>query len=951
MDSGVDVWPLSGSDGGYLLNDVSINYDAPSSVRSSRRMGMMLDDDGGLNPPGDYGDDTNTYTPAYTPMVINSNLLWMEITNIFNGLAYANLHQATNQIYSIWSTTNLLAAWQVEMELWPNGQTNALPFTVPTLARQNLFLRAEDWTGVTENGNTTPEWWLWEYFRTTALADTNLDSFGNSLLADYTNGVDPNSILFSLQFPSDQVHTNRVHGTVTIFGGTPSYLAVLVNDTNLADAIWQPYAGTNLMVSLNAGAGVYAVRAGLRGLPDNAQQTWLGTELIYSQPAAPAFVITNPIATTVSTPMIQLQGFVSETLNTLTYDVSNAVGVVTNQQGYWNPTFFNTNALDFTTNAFQCYDLLLTNGLNTITLHATDVAGNSTTTNFNVTLDYSSDTTPPVLGVLWPTNGTCISGSDFTLQAQMDDATATVTAFIVDTNGDTNLVQGLVERSGQVWFNDLPLTGGTNTLTLTATDGAGNSTATNLTLIQSGVMVTMDPISSDQLNQPNIWVTGTSSDTNFSYDIYVNGVEAYYTDDEGDWEADRVPVSPTGTAVFDVEIYVGDPTLAGSQRFSQPQPAIISLMSYVKHYCYGDTSYNFCSQGSVTPGESKETVNWLYSSGGMDSVSYAGLDGDCNPDNYSHANGLGGGYNAYSPTWEIANSEGSIYSHASSNSWLLPDEYDIGSWNSDAHARVMVVPSGQQSIGQTALYLVMAQVINEDSGLQLAASAVQFMHQLAGTTTEDVTNDDGSVWTEAVVSGAAGAQTEVTPQAAGNVSFTGMKTAKTKEDWQNDVRNEITVDNGGIDIEYYHAANSFLSNRKYIKAVYSFYQMVYLEQPTEYYWAGLAKLAGAPVYAGLSDAQNVGLLTGFQQAIMQMNINILNDLAWQFEAYRKGGLQALEVIYAVDKSALDDNAITAWRDIDQGIQQNDSSLILLGNQNLLKREQQQVLPPIDSCII
>jgi len=62
-------------------------------------------------------------------------------------------------------------------------------------------------------------------------------------------------------------------------------------------------------------------------------------------------------------------------------------------------------------------------------------------------------------------------------------------------------------------------------------------------------------------------------------------------------------------------------------------------------------------------------------------------------------------------------------------------------------------------------------------------------------------------------------------------------------------------------------------------------------------------------------------------------------------------LQALEVIYAVDKSALDDNAITAWRDIDQGIQQNDSSLILLGNQNLLKREQQQVLPPIDSCII
>jgi hypothetical protein len=83
----------------------------------------------------------------------------------------------------------------------------------------------------------------------------------------------------------------------------------------------------------------------------------------------------------------------------------------------------------------------------------------------------------------------------------------------------------------------------------------------------------------------------------------------------------------------------------------------------------------------------------------------------------------------------------------------------------------------QQAIGQT-LYLVMAQVINEDTGLQLAAEGVQFVNQLAGTATEDVTNDDGSVWTEAVVSGAAGAQLEATPIASGNYSFDGMKLSK-----------------------------------------------------------------------------------------------------------------------------------------------------------------------------
>ncbi len=100
------------------------------------------------------GDDL----PAYT---FDANSLWLEITNVANGLAYLNLHNTTNQVYSIWSTTNLLtpfSGWQVETELWPTrDQTNVLPLTVDNSNRQNLFMRAEDWTGVTENGNTTPD--------------------------------------------------------------------------------------------------------------------------------------------------------------------------------------------------------------------------------------------------------------------------------------------------------------------------------------------------------------------------------------------------------------------------------------------------------------------------------------------------------------------------------------------------------------------------------------------------------------------------------------------------------------------------------------------------------------------------------------------------------------------------------------------------------------------------
>ena len=63
------------------------------------------------------------------------------MTGVSNGAAWFNLYNATNQIYAIWSTTNLLANWNVETELWPTNAT-VMPFTVPTLEGQNLFVQA-----------------------------------------------------------------------------------------------------------------------------------------------------------------------------------------------------------------------------------------------------------------------------------------------------------------------------------------------------------------------------------------------------------------------------------------------------------------------------------------------------------------------------------------------------------------------------------------------------------------------------------------------------------------------------------------------------------------------------------------------------------------------------------------------------------------------------------------
>jgi hypothetical protein len=141
---------------------------------------------GGTNSDGGFYSDSFNYT-------VPTNGLWLQITNVANGLAYLNLNNATDLVYEILSKTDLtLANWNIEGELFPGINTNTLPFTVQESGRTNLFIWAQDWTGITENGNTTPDWWFWKYFGTVELSDTNLDAGGiHTLLYDYTNGIVP----------------------------------------------------------------------------------------------------------------------------------------------------------------------------------------------------------------------------------------------------------------------------------------------------------------------------------------------------------------------------------------------------------------------------------------------------------------------------------------------------------------------------------------------------------------------------------------------------------------------------------------------------------------------------------------------------------------------------------------------------------------------------------------
>ena len=161
-----------------------------------------------------------------------------------------------------------------------------------------------------------------------------------------------------------------------------------LDNTNFAAASWTPYTSSNITANVGTNQGLHTVWVGLRGLPANAQQTWNAVTLDLDL-RPPTLVVTN--ATNVMVPLLQLQGYANEDLASLTFDLANANGTLSNQTGFLTGATFDTNSFSYTNVTFKCFDLALASGLNTVTLHAADLAGNVTSASVLFNLDYALD--------------------------------------------------------------------------------------------------------------------------------------------------------------------------------------------------------------------------------------------------------------------------------------------------------------------------------------------------------------------------------------------------------------------------------------------------------------------------------------------------------------------------------------------------------------------------------
>ena len=261
----------------------------------------------------------------------------------------------------------------------------------------------------------------------------------------------------------------------------------------------------------------------------------------------PVITITEPKEGVTRCPLIQLKGLSDQPLRNVRFDLINSSRQLLDHQGFITDSYFDPALWKHTTNYFQCFDLDLAPGTNTIVLRCEGLMGRVTTNTLIYELRLDQDKTPPRISIRWPTHGRQVSGTFLTVRGRVDDFTTRI-AGRISSDRRTVPVMGAIERDGRFWVEHIPLLGWTNLLTITAMDAVGNSTVTNIPIIRSQSALTIDPVPLDQLWQLQVTLTGTVNPP--SQKVWLNGRPATVQPD-GRWSVAGIPLNVEGVAIFE----------------------------------------------------------------------------------------------------------------------------------------------------------------------------------------------------------------------------------------------------------------------------------------------------------------------------------------------------------------------------------------------------------------
>jgi len=194
----------------------------------------------------------------------------------------------------------------------------------------------------------------------------------------------------------------------------------------------------------------------------------------------PTVTITSPTSastTSVTTATVSLGGTASDNTAVSSVTWSNALGGSGTATG---------------TTTWTASNIPLQLGLNSITVTATDSAGNTSTDTIGVTYSLPPDTTKPTITITSPTSGTSTSTSanTITIGGTASDNVGVTQVTWVSSIGVSGTATGTTTWSAA----SIPVINGTQTVTVTARDAAGNTNTDALTVFSTTAADTSNPV-------------------------------------------------------------------------------------------------------------------------------------------------------------------------------------------------------------------------------------------------------------------------------------------------------------------------------------------------------------------------------------------------------------------------------------------------------------------------
>jgi hypothetical protein len=293
--------------------------------------------------------------------------------------------------------------------------------------------------------------------------------------------------------------------SIIVAGGIddPSITSATLNFNGVDSAIPVTAGSFNREVNLVEGPNTISVRA--TDLAGNTGTSEIINVNLDSSAQAPVVIVTSPTNNSLTS---NPTAIVSGTIDDLS--IISATLILN-----WGTEI----TIDVDSGLFS-QPIALLEGLNTILVTATDLLGNTgTSETVNVTLD----TTPPVVIITSPTDGSLTNSATITVAGTIDDLT--ITSATLTLNGvDTNIPVSAGSFSYEVSLID-----GLNNISVSATDAAGNtgSAAISVTLDTTAPIITItSPTDGSLVNTTAIVVMGAIDDPSITSAILtLNGID------------------------------------------------------------------------------------------------------------------------------------------------------------------------------------------------------------------------------------------------------------------------------------------------------------------------------------------------------------------------------------------------------------------------------------------